>query len=503
MKVQEKIANALMRVTKTVKGNIIYSNEISRTDRELLLKTNWLQPIIKGWFMLIRPDMEKGETSLWYANYWQFIAKYLGHHFGKNYCLSAESSIDLHSDISTIPSQLIVIVSKGGGSTINLPLQTSILAYKDPKNIPDEREEIKGIQVMNLGYALCKATPTFFIKDSLKIEVALRLIRSSDELLIPILKYGFHSSLNRLIGAYRFLNDNEMAESLEEGLKPFGERISPQNPFIHKEPLTASRAVSPYVARLLSMWKIYRETVIAELPHPKNFDREYYFSQMEEVYKEDAYNSLSIEGYRVDQQLIEKVRNNVWDLDNQWQDKEASNTLAARGYYEAFQEVKKSISKVFDGDNSANILEKDLAKWFQALFSPSVRAGILKPVDIIGYRKFPVYISGSRHIPLPKESLLDAMEALFGCLKDEPQAGVRGILGHFFLGYIHPYMDGNGRIARFMMNFMFASGGYPWTIIHVKNRKEYLAALEEASVNNNIYPFVRFIVNELNNASFG
>jgi len=46
------------------------------------------------------------------------------------------------------------------------------------------------------------------------------------------------------------------------------------------------------------------------------------------------------------------------------------------------------------------------------------------------------------------------------------------------------------------MNTMFASGGYPGTIIRVKIRKEYLSALEKASSEANIEPFARFVAKE-------
>lgn len=54
-------------------------------------------------------------------------------------------------------------------------------------------------------------------------------------------------------------------------------------------------------------------------------------------------------------------------------------------------------------------------------------------------------------------------------------------------------MDGNGRMARFMMNAMLASGGYPWTVIPVELRKKYMQTLEEASVNQDIKPFSKFL----------
>jgi len=54
-------------------------------------------------------------------------------------------------------------------------------------------------------------------------------------------------------------------------------------------------------------------------------------------------------------------------------------------------------------------------------------------------------------------------------------------------------MDGNGRIARFLMNVMLASGGYPWTVIPVEQRDKYMDFLEQASVHQNIEPVTKFL----------
>ena len=62
------------------------------------------------------------------------------------------------------------------------------------------------------------------------------------------------------------------------------------------------------------------------------------------------------------------------------------------------------------------------------------------------------------------------------------------MLGHFLFVYIDPYMDGNGRLGRFLMNTLMASGGYPWTIIPVSDRTAYVNALEKARVGD-IVPF--------------
>ena len=85
------------------------------------------------------------------------------------------------------------------------------------------------------------------------------------------------------------------------------------------------------------------------------------------------------------------------------------------------------------------------------------------------------------------------MATFFDLLENEPESSVRVVLGHFVFVYIHPYPDGNGRAARFLMNMMMASGGFPWTVIRVDQREEYMAALEQASVDQNIEPFTKFL----------
>ena len=142
---------------------------------------------------------------------------------------------------------------------------------------------------------------------------------------------------------------------------------------------------------------------------------------------------------------------------------------------------------------AGEVAERGLLEWYQELFAASVAAGILAPADLAGYRNDQVYIRGSLHTPSDKEAVRDCMPVLFELLKAEPSAAVRAVLGHFVFAYIHPYMDGNGRLARFLMNLMLVSGGYSWLVIPVQRREAYMEALESASVDGDIRPFVTFL----------
>lgn len=495
----QEIASALSRVHATAKkygGTILPSAEIQRQDRELLVRTQWLQEIIKGWYMLVRPDLNAGDSSVWYANFWDFLRFYLEHLYDEDYCLSSENSLELHIGSTVIPKQVVAITKKGGGKSQELLFRTSVFAYADPGNLPEERISVRGIQAMTLPYALCKVTPTYFREKSQEVEIALRSIRDPSELLQVIVQHKFKRAAARLIGAYQFLGDQAMAKTLEAGLAQVGMLIKPENPFEYETPFTpVARGQSPYAARIFAMWNRYRQDVILNFPAPPGLPQngDDYLKQIDRIYTFDAYNSLSIEGYQVNLELIERVKSQKWNPDYHDNDRNERNALAARGYFEAHREVKKTIENILNGAPPGEAIEGDLQKWYRALFHPSARAGIISEADLFGYRKGPVYIRSSRHVPPPREALLDAMEAFFTCLKDESHPAVRAILGHFIFVFIHPYIDGNGRIGRFLMNAGLASGGYPWIVIELKNRQDYFKALEAASVEGTVIPFVQFV----------
>jgi Fic family protein len=256
-----------------------------------------------------------------------------------------------------------------------------------------------------------------------------------------------------------------------------------------------ARETSPYVNRIRLLWQKMRGPIIERFPKAPGLPRNanVYMKGVEEVYVTDAYHSLSIEGYRVSTDLIERVRSGRWNPDGSEEDREQRNAMAARGYFQAFQAVQQSIGKVLKGDHAGEIAREDHRAWYREMFAPSVTAGLLRPADLAGYRDGQVYIRQSKHVPLNRDAVRDAMPAFFDLLCEETDPTVRVVLGHFVFVYIHPYMDGNGRIGRFLMNLMMAAGGYPWTVIPVADRNAYMAALERASVREDIRPFAEFL----------
>ncbi len=136
---------------------------------------------------------------------------------------------------------------------------------------------------------------------------------------------------------------------------------------------------------------------------------------------------------------------NATDPDRNPDDRGNGNVRAVRGYYDAFISVRSSVEKVLGGRNAGDVSRDDHAEWYRRLFGPSVTAGVIRPVDLAGYRGGPVHIRRSMHVPPPREAVRDCMPALFDLLEGEAEPAVRVVLGHFTFVYIHPYMDGNWR----------------------------------------------------------
>jgi hypothetical protein len=496
----DKLANSLDRVNAVQKDGIVRSTDLSRTDRERLIKSGFLTETIKGWLLVTNPGAPAGDSTSWYASFWSFVGQYLENRFGDGYCLAPEPSIWRHVGTDLIPRQVIIIARDAGHQTVSLSFDTSLYIYTTKDSFPTERVKKDGLWLMDLPAALCRVSAAFFKTNPTDAEIALRMIRDPSSFLRILLEGSNTVVAGRLGGAYAYLGEPMIANQIKETMEATGSTIRLSNPFERDEPFLSARTrvTSPHVARIQTLWVAMRPVVqtVFQATKTSHTPVKDYMAQIDERYFADAYNSLSIEGYRVSAELIERVRSGDWDPTSSSADNQESNALAARGYYQAFQAVKNSIGKILRGSQPADTLEQDLQGWYREMFMPAVVAGLLKIHQLSGYRNTPVYLRGSRYVPPSFEAVQDCMEALFELLRQESDPAVRAVLGHFIFVYIHPYADGNGRVGRFLMNTMFASGTYPWTVIRQIRRDQYLEALEEASANHNIAPFARFVLEE-------
>jgi len=474
----------------------IRSDDLSRTHRERLLAAGFIREVMKGWYAPSRPDEPEGESTSWYASFWDFVATYLNERFGDDWCLSPEQSISLHTGDSTVPKQLLVRSPRGGNKPINLLYDTSIFDIRLELPSANDIEVREGLRIYTLPAALIACAPSQFVARAFSLRAALAMIRDASDVLNRLLEGGHSKVAGRLAGAFRNIGRSQIADNIVGTMKVAGYTVQETDPFEAASPIQfGARETSPYINRLRMSWMTMREEILKIFPPPPGITSNIKgcLKRIDEIYVSDAYNSLSIEGYKVSADLIERVRSGNWNPDTIKGDRDHRDALAARGYWQAFQTVKGSVEKVLRGKNAGEVADEDHAVWYRELFGPSVTAGILKPSDLAGYRNGPVYIRRSMHVPPSKEAVRELMPAFFELLGQEKEPAVRVVLGHFIFVYIHPYFDGNGRMGRFLMNVMMVSGGYPWTIIPLERRADYLAALEAASVAQDIRPFSRFL----------
>jgi len=118
------------------------------------------------------------------------------------------------------------------------------------------------------------------------------------------------------------------------------------------------------------------------------------------------------------------------------------------------------------------------------------------------YRRVPVGISGSKHIP-PEPYLLDKLMEDYFTYYNQVQQKLHPVIlaaeMHERLVSIHPFIDGNGRTARLVMNLILLQHGYPIAILKgdLDKRLAYYAALEAVQIENNVDHFYDLVINEV------
>jgi hypothetical protein len=353
---------------------------------------------------------------------------------------------------------------------------------------------------MNIALCLVNLPPRHFIAYGREVQIVMSQLLDPGALaaLVNVNRTG----LARILSAYRQVNRGDFADAVLQQLAGLGIQLKTDETPFDATPVYAlgQAGRSPLYARVRALWAQHRQAVAACRPSSNMVDVSPadYLARVQAIRAEDAYHSLSIERYRVTPELIRKVAEEGWNPTNDVADQKHVAAMAAKGYLDAFELVRDAAVQVYaqrtaNPGLAAQLFAAQHQAWYQKLFGPSVDAGILEVAELVGYRRHMVFLRGSLHSPPHHDEVLDGMEALRECLTAETDPFVRAVLGHWLFGFVHPYMDGNGRTARFTMNLLLAAGGYHWTVIRVDDRDAYMRALEAASVDDDLSVFARFI----------
>ena len=202
----------------------------------------------------------------------------------------------------------------------------------------------------------------------------------------------------------------------------------------------------------------------------------------------DAYHSTTMEGYRISREISDAIVRGEPLPEGPQDRKTLEAAMAVQGYTLAYNLVVERARRK-DPVDTALILDL-----YEALFRPAVDAGITDTAALRGWRTTSVGLRGWRYVPPNPKKIPDLIGGLerFAARGDlDPIA--RALLVHLEFVTIHPFMDGNGRLGRLLMNYAFLAAGLPWVTIRSDGRIPFFKAIEQAQVDDVATPFIEFI----------
>lgn len=469
---------------------VFRSNELSRTHRERLLRNGCLDEIMKGWLVAADPVSQPGESRREPDPLWEFCACYCTARFGEEWHLSPEQSLLLHAG-SQAPQRKIVIHSpKGANNDVALRTGASIYDLKQKVMPPGSSIVVEeGLRLLSVPAALTRVPESFFRGFPSEARSVLASLPNSIETVRLLLEDGRSSVAGRLVAAFRNVGRSEIAEAIAAAMKAEGFVVRESNPFALAPPAAVLLGASDgFAAQLQELWNDGRKPVLQEFPPSPSMHREpsRILRSIEEQCDIDAFNSLSISGFDVSPELVASADSHPLAAPSR-------EFLAARGYRRAFEAVKAGVASVLEGAQPGEVARRKQGNWYWELIQPGLAAGLIDSNSVAGCRDGDAEFRASKRMPRLRASVGDAMAALFDLLEVEEAPAARAVLGHVLLASIKPYPSCNGRVARFLFNFMLSSGGYPWTVFPADGKDVYLAALQKARDDLDFAPLAGFL----------
>lgn len=180
-----------------------------------------------------------------------------------------------------------------------------------------------------------------------------------------------------------------------------------------------------------------------------------------------TYNSNAIEGNTLSLQETDLVINRGLTIGNK--------TL--KEHFEAVNH-KESIQFLYDFVKKKKELDERIILEIHKIILKSI-----SDIDAGHYRNANVMIMGAVHLPPPAikvpKLMTEFIEWYYGSKSKLSVAELAAWI-HYKMVYIHPFIDGNGRTARLLMNLILIQNGYPPTVILNIDRRKYYRVLKEA-----------------------
>eukprot|EP00117_Sycon_ciliatum_P019991 scpid61261/ scgid17944/ Adenosine monophosphate-protein transferase FICD homolog len=277
--------------------------------------------------------------------------------------------------------------------------------------------------------------------------------------------------------------------------------LSAYGEFLHreKEPLEAEKLLAkalqvrpdhPDARRILNMNSAVVEDIdralfvavdakrnsLLKVPH----DDPAFIRAVRENYVRHVYHSNAIEGNTLTLSMVRSIL-------------ETGLAVAGKSIREHNDVLGLDLALTFVHQSTLKRLEltvEDVIELHQRIMGHS------QPLDAGKFRDTQVFVS--KHVPPSPRHLPDLMDKFGQWLVSAEAAAMhpiaRAAMDHFKLVHIHPFVDGNGRLSRLLMNIRLMQGGYPPIIVPVQERYTYYEMLSLAD-GGDPRPFIRYVAN--------
>jgi Fic family protein len=223
----------------------------------------------------------------------------------------------------------------------------------------------------------------------------------------------------------------------------------------------------------------YIDSLKASIDEHRPFSKGLVDSLHEKLIVEWTYNSNAIEGNTLTLSETKVVLEGI--------------TIGGKSMVEHLETINHREAILFIEELIAN--KGPLSEWN----TKNIHALILKEIDNANagkYRSENVVISGADHIPPKHYEIGDLMQKLIAEYHNEWKGFhpvVRATLLHGEFVKIHPFIDGNGRTSRLLLNFELMKNGYPPIIMKNEERARYYDVLDLAHTTTNYEPFIELV----------